>query len=334
MLRFACSWLILALVVAVAVPARGADKKSNRGSAPIVATTPAEAGPDFAVQGEYVGIVKADGNEVKFGAQIVALGDGKFHGIGFAGGLPGDGWDESTKFEADGQTKDGVTTFSGKDVSGTVKDGVITAKDGNGQVIATLKKVERKSSTLGAKPPAGAIVLFDGSSVDKFKDGRMTKDGLLMEGTTSKQKFKNFSIHLEFMVPFMPSARGQGRGNSGYYSQGRYETQILDSFGLAPKNNECGAIYGVSAPRINMSYPPLSWQTYDVDFTAAVTKDGKRVKGPRLTVRHNGVEVQKDVEVPGATTSAVVRDGAEDGPIHLQNHGNPVRFRNIWVIER
>lgn len=197
--------------------------------------------------------------------------------------------------------------------------------------LCVFNKVQRTSPTMGAKPPEGAVVLFDGTSADKFSGGRMTPDGLLMEGATSHQKFQSYTLHLEFLIPYEPSKRGQGRGNSGYYAQGRYEVQILDSFALPPQSNECGGIYGVAAPALPMSYPPLSWQTYDVDFTAAEYKDGQKVKNARMTVRHNGVEVHRDVEVPHATTAAPVPEGPEPGPIYLQNHGNPVRFRNIWV---
>ena len=110
--------------------------------------------------------------------------------------------------------------------------------------------------------------------------------------------------------------------------------QILDSFGLPPNTNECGAIYGVAALAIPMSYPPLAWQTYDVDFTAAQYDGGQKVKPARMTVRHNGIEVLKDIEVPHATTAAPLPEGPEPGPVYLQNHGNPVRFRNIWVVEK
>jgi hypothetical protein len=309
------------------------------------AASPDAAGPDFEVQGEYVGTLPTDGQPVKYGVQIIALGKGKFHAVGFIGGLPGDGWDKSNRVEGDGETRDGQTIFQAgggakatiKDADsaiGTIKDGVLTVKDAAGTTLGTLKKVLRKSPTQGAKPPAGAVVLFDGTSADKFEGGRMTADGLLMEGATSKQNFQSYSIHLEFIIPFMPEARGQGRGNSGYYSQGRYETQILDSFGLEPKNNECGGIYGIAAPEINVSYPPLSWQTYDVDYTAAEYKDGKKEKNARLTVRHNGVPIHKDLEVPHATTAAPVQEGPEPGPVYLQNHGNPVRFRNVWLVEK
>jgi hypothetical protein len=331
MLRLPSLWLPQVLLLAMFLPA-GAEQP--HASPPAAVTDPAQAGPDFAVQGDWVGTAPYKGKDVKYGVQIIALGDGKFHGVGFYGGLPGDGWDNKSKLEADGQTKDGVTIFTRNDSTSTYKDGEVTIKNNEGKVLCIFHKVHRTRPTLGAKPPAGAVVLFDGTSADKFSDGRMTPDGLLMEGATSQQKFQSYTMHLEFLIPFEPTKRGQGRGNSGCYAQGRYEVQILDSFGLAPNTNECGAIYGVVAPASPMSYPPLSWQTYDVDFTAAVYDGGKKVKNARMTIRHNGVEVFKDVEIPQATTAAPLPEGPEPGPVYLQNHGNPVRFRNIWVMEK
>jgi len=299
-------------------------------------TDPAQAGPDFAVQGEYLGQIQTDAGILAIGVQVIALGDGKFRAVGYPGGLPGAGWDGKEKHIAEGQIKDGKTVFTvaDSDAKAVIKDGVLEIVDGSGKTIGTLKKTERKSPTLGAKPPAGAVVLFDGTSADNFKGGRMTPDGLLMEGATSKQTFGAFTLHMEFRTPFQPFDRGQGRGNSGVYAQGRYEVQILDSFGLEGENNECGGIYGVARPKVNMCLPPLSWQTYDIDFTPAEYKDGKKVRNARMTVRHNGVVIHQDVEIPKATTAAPLPEGPEPGPIFLQNHGNPVRFRNIWVVEK
>jgi len=317
--------LILALVVSAA-PA--AEKKAF--------TDPDEAGPDFQVQGEYVGESLYQGKVGKYGAQVIALGEGKFHCVGYGGGLPGAGWDGSEKEHADAEMVDGVARFSIKKdhVVLTIKHGVMTVLKNGTDKIGELKKVHRESPTLGAKAPSGAVVLFDGKSADQFDGGRMTEDGLLMEGDTSKPRFQSFTIHLEFRTPFMPKARGQGRGNSGFYAQGRYEVQILDSFGLEGKNNECGGIYSVKDPDVNMCLPPLSWQTYDVEFTAAEFKGGQKVKNARMTVRHNGVLVHEDVEVPHSTTAAPLKEGPEPGPVYLQNHGCPVRFRNIWVVEK
>jgi hypothetical protein len=143
------------------------------------------------------------------------------------------------------------------------------------------------------------------------------------------------TLHLEFRVPYQPQDRGQGRGNSGCYVQGRYEVQILDSFGLDSKDNDCGGIYSVSAPALNMSYPPLAWQTYDIDFVAArYDAQGQLIAAPRITVRHNGVVIHRDVELKKVTPGGVEADGPGPGPLHLQDHGNPVRFRNIWFQPR
>ena len=144
--------------------------------------------------------------------------------------------------------KTGSRPFTGDKGTGILKEGVLTVKNADGAEIGSLKKTVRKSSTLGRKPPEGAVVLFDGTSADHFKDGRISKDGLLMEGATSHQKFQDFTLHVEFLLSYMPAARGQGRSNSGVYMQGRYEVQVLDSFGLAGKHNECGGIYEVKDP--------------------------------------------------------------------------------------
>jgi len=298
-------------------------------------TDPAKAGPDFAVQGEYEGSALYRG-ESKYGSQVIALGGGKFRCVGYRGGLPGAGWDGGKKEQVEGQTIDGVPTFSIKNdhVVLTIKDGVLTATLSGGRNVGTLKKVERKSPTLGAKPPAGAVVLFDGTTPDNFKGGRMTEDGLLMEGVTSKQTFQSFTLHMEFCTPFKPDARGQGRGNSGFYAQGRYEVQILDSFGLEGLQNECGGIYSIGPPKVNMCFSPLSWQTYDVEFTAAEYKDGQKVKHAVMTVRHNGVLIHENQELDHRTTASPLPEGPEPGPVFFQNHGNPVRFRNVWVLPK
>jgi hypothetical protein len=329
MLRRASVLLAPALVLSLVIPAAAAGKKK-------AFTDPAKAGPDFVVQGEYVGTLKNDEEEMKVAAQVIALGEGEFRLVGYPGGLPGAGWDEGDMIEIQGEIVDGVPRFDlpSEDLSLVIKDGVLTVADSADNTIGTLKKETRKSPTLGAKPPAGAVVLFDGSTPDNFEGGRMTEDGLLKEGVTSKQKFGSFKLHLEFCTPFMPEARGQARGNSGFYAQGRYEVQILDSFGLEGLDNECGGAYSVGPPKVNMCFPPLSWQTYDIEFTAAEYKDGEKVKNARMTVLHNGVEIHKDREYPKATPAAPLKEGPEPGPVFLQDHGNPVRFRNIWVVEK
>jgi hypothetical protein len=287
--------------------------------------------PDFAIQGEYGGAVPG----APYGVQIVALGDGKFDAYVLTGGLPGSGWDKSkARVKLSGRREgDTVAFVAGKDgLSALLAGGKVTVSK-NGEQVAALDRVERRSPTLDAKPPAGAVVLFDGTNADEWKNGKMRGD-VLMSGTTSKQTFKDFSVHLEFMLTYKPFARGQGRSNSGVYYHGRYETQVLDSFGLDGRQNECGGIYSIAEPRLNMCFPPLTWQTYDVDFTAARYEGGKKVKHARMTVRHNGVVIHEDQECDHSTTASPLKEGPDPGPIHLQAHGNQVMYRNIWVVEK
>lgn len=299
-----------------------------------------EAGPDFQIQGEYVGVLGEDSDEpLKYGAQIIALGDGKFQAVGYPGGLPGDGWNRDEKTLTEGKKVGEVIRFESEAGRGDLEDGVITIFDAEGNNVGTLKKVHRKSPTLGKKAPEGATVLFDSAkakeTVKNFKNGQITEDGLLKEGVTSKKKFKDGHLHLEFQLPFMPQARGQGRSNSGCYILGRYEVQILDSFGLEGKDNECGGIYKVGAPEVNMCFPPLAWQTYDIDFTSAKYDDkGNKTAKARITVKHNGVTVHDDREIDEPTPGGTNKDESIAGPLFLQNHSNPVRFRNIWVEEK
>jgi hypothetical protein len=296
---------------------------------------------DFAIQGEYTGTVAGSDGEKKLGAQVIALGGGKFRAVGFSGGLPGDGWDGKDKEQVEAAAADGAVKFSGEHADGTIKDGVMKVVSKDGKHLGDLKRVVRQSPTLGAKPPKGAIVLFDGSSPDNFtsarnrnQPARMSEDGLLMYGANSKQRFGSHTMHFEFRTPYQPTKRGQGRGNSGCYLQGRYEVQILDSFGLAGHHNECGGVYSIKNPDVNMCYPPLSWQTYDVEFTAAKFEDGKKTAHARMTVRHNGVVIHNDIELPKRTTASPLAEGADPGFLHLQDHGNPVHYRNIWVVEK
>ena len=290
---------------------------------------------DYKMQGEYSGSVSADGEELKFGLQVIALGDGSFAGVGYRGGLPGDGWDMGNpKRVGPVKSVDGKLSLTAGDATIEVVDGGATVL-ADGQNLGKLSKVERKSPTLGQKPPKGAVVLFDGSSVEEWehrgKPANMTKDGLLKQGAQSKKTFGDHKLHIEFLLPYMPKARGQGRGNSGLYLQGRYEVQMLDSFGLSGENNECGGIYSIKKPDENMCFPPMQWQTYDVEFHAAEFKDGKKVEDAWMTVAHNGVVIHEKVKLPKKTTAAPNNEGPEPGFIYLQNHGNEVRYRNIWV---
>jgi len=290
--------------------------------------------PDFMVQGEYC---KEGG---AYGVQVVALGGGNFEAYVLEGGLPGAGWEPGKSRErlAGGVTKTGDIELSnaGKTKIGFQKGGLTLQMEG--QPAITLPRIERKSPTLGAKPPEGAVVLFDGSNADGWERGVMENGLLKANHSMSKQRFKSFTAHIEFRTPFKPYARGQKRGNSGIYHCGRWETQVLDSFGLEGQQNETGGIYSIAKPRLNMCLPPLSWQTYDIDFTAATFDAvGKRLTWPRITVRLNGVLIQEDQELgKDFTTAAPINKPLTDepGPMFLQDHQNPVYFRNIWVLPK
>jgi hypothetical protein len=316
------------LMATVALAMIGADKSATY-------TDPAKAGIDFALQGEYAGPVTVEGVEQPFGAHVIALGDGAFRLVGYTGGLPGEGWKRGGERRiAEGRLDGDAAVFLVDEATITARGGTLTVQAEGGK-LGELKKIERKSPTLGAKPPKEALVLFDGRSVDAFENGKLV-EGKYLGATNcySKKKFGDHSLHVEFRTPFMPAARGQARGNSGVYVQSRYEVQVLDSFGLEGEDNECGGIYSASRPAVNMCYPPLAWQTYDLDFTAPrYDESGKKTRNARITVRHNGVLIHDDLELPAATPGRF-GEGPEREALFLQDHGNPVVFRNIWVVEK
>lgn len=346
--HFVCALVVFGLGTPLAV----AQKPKEVWTDPADSTLPV----DFKIQGEYVGD--------KIGVQVIALGKGTFQAVVLPGGLPGAGWDGKTKSLMAGKLDGDVAKFepaSGKrkylalkpeEFSATSKfppDGHTdhtAIADGNSLKLQTpdgksleLKKTTRESPTLGAKPPEGATVLFDGTSKDAWTAGRVDEKTKFLntDGANihTKKKFNNYTMHVEFLLPYRPDARGQGRGNSGFYQVDMYEVQILDSFGLDGKNNECGGVYTKAEPKVNMCLPPLVWQTYDADFTNAVAEDGKVVKKARLTLKHNGVLVHDNLEINGKTNGGRDRDPeGTPGPIQLQGHGNPLQFRNIWIAEK
>jgi hypothetical protein len=249
--------------------------------------------------------------------------------------LPGAGWDKKSRTEISGKREGDKIIFIGANkYRAELNSGKIAIHSASSGPWM-MEKVERKSPTLGTKAPKGAIILFDGKNADAWKDGHMDERHLLAAGCKSKQDFTNFTAHVEFLLPFKPFGRGQDRGNSGVYLQDRYEIQVLDSFGLTGEDNECGGFYEKAKPAVNMCFPPLVWQTYDIDFTAAkYDRAGKDIKNAVVTVKHNGVTIHDKLELTSHTAGNGKNEGPSGGPFFLQGHGNPVFYRNIWVMPR
>lgn len=208
----------------------------------------------------------------------------------------------------------------------------------------------------------GIKVLFGGSQADmeanwlqgkkpahwKIENGAMVSAG---GDITTKESYSSYQLHIEFRVPYMPDKKGQARGNSGVFMQGRYEIQVLDSYGIhEPGTGDCGAVYHQSAPLVNACKPPLQWQTYDIAYHAPrydPADHTKWIEPPRVTVIQNGVIVQNDQVITGLThivtppkvdpnappkPAPPTEDLSTPGPIRLQFHGNTVAYRNIWIM--
>lgn len=289
---------------------------------------------DFQFQGEYVGdVTVGQRGTVRIGLQVVALGDGQFQAVEYPGGLPAAGWIGHGRVQLAGSRTDNSVRLDGYPLEITLENNQAFVGFVGGTPAGTLNKVYRTSPTYNAPPPAGADVLFNGTDNGSFKNARITDNGLLMVGTETAKGYQNFRLHVEFRLPYMPHARGQGRANSGVYLASRYEVQILDSFGLEGEDNEAGALYRLKRPDVNMCFSPLTWQTYDIEMTAPqFDAAGAKTAPARLTVRHNGVVIHDNIAVIRKTGG-----GAEEAPnalpIKLQDHGNPVVFRNIWIVD-
>ena len=265
----------------------------------------------FSLIGEYVS------KEKGMAIQANLLKDGTFLVAVYKNGLPREGWDQS------------------KIDSRVLSPGELEA------LLAGCTKVGRNSPTLGKPAPENAILVFPA-------DFTQVADGLMQAGGQTKKDLGSFRMHLEFMLPLKPGRNpsNQDRGNSGVYIFNNYELQIIDSFALDygnPGNNAikmesinkqwCGSLYKQKLSDVNMSYPPLHWQTYDIDFVAPVFEGGKKVKNARITVRHNGVLIHDDYELKTGTGNGAKRKQLAKGPVLFQNHKNPVAFRNIWATE-
>ena len=324
------------LVVLLALPhVAFAQEPANKANAAVI--DPAQADADFPYQGEFAGWSWDPRCGWRWhGLQVVALGDGKFDGVFFSGGLPGDGWDGTPAEKLRGHLDHEVVFLHGPvhHIQIAMQRAILT--DDDNRRLGQLSKAQRASPTLGAPPPSGATLLFDAEqalNLSHLTGAKLAPDGTLLAGALTKMPVAAFHMHLEFRTPYMPQARGQGRGNSGVYIQQRYEVQILDSFGLEGLDNECGGLYKQARPDVNMCLPPLAWQTYDIWFTPPrFAADGEaKLAHAIITVLHNGVPIHWHRSITAKTGSGKA-EGPQPFPIDLQNHGNPVTFRNIWLV--
>jgi hypothetical protein len=196
----------------------------------------------------------------------------------------------------------------------------------------------------GSAPPSDAIVLFDGTDMSAWRQGEevakwRVADGYMEVNGTGSIKtaasFGDVQLHLEWSAPSEVVGNSQGRGNSGVFLMDKYEVQILDSYeNVSYADGQAAAMYGQYPPLVNACRAPGEWQSYDIFFTAPRFADGELTAPARVTVVHNGVLVQNAREFLGATTHRNVAQYAEhapEGPLAIQDHGNPVRFRNVWV---
>lgn len=321
-------------------------------AAAFVAVTVALAGWAVAQDGNPTSLDPLMGNYRQVGgpeapagavsAEVVALGGDEYRAVLH---LPGD-----KRVELAGKVADGQAMLNGE------ADGQVwTGRLAGGRLAAwprgaeaepyVLERYVRENPRAGAKPPPDAIVLLpfepgQAPSLEAWTNPRwkVLPDGSMeiAQGTgdnRTKESFGDAQLHIEFMTPFEPAGRGQGRGNSGVYLHDRYEVQVLDSFGLKPGGGECGAIYNTASPRVNASLPPGQWQAYDITFRAPRMRDGQVAEPARMTVVLNGVTIHEDQVVPKPTGGGE-GDIVERGPIKLQDHGHPVRFRNVWLVPR
>jgi len=195
--------------------------------------------------------------------------------------------------------------------------------------------------------PSDAIVLFNGKDLSawKAKDGSgeakwAVKDGAFTVGKgdiSTKKEFGDFQLHLEWSAPDEIQGTSQGRGNSGIFLQDRYEVQVLDSYNNRTySNGQAGSIYKQHRPLVNATSKPTEWNVYDIIYTAPrFREDGSVFTPARVTVLHNGILVQNNVELKGPTEYIGLPEYKAHGkaPISLQDHGNPVSYRNIWIRE-
>ena len=344
MKRTALSLLIAVALIASISTITTAAKNKKKAPGPVA---PPVTDPEKVDKytGEYTGSFVVDGEKGDGLGQVIAEGKGKYRAVLMRGLWKTAKDAKQVRIELTGTVgADGNVALEGGGWTGTlIGRKTLVAKCDKGSFNG--EWTVRKSPTLCAKPPKGAIVLLpfkagEKPSMDEWenKSWPTLSNGAMRVGKRNNftvRKFGSSKLHIEWRCPYEPTKRGQGRGNSGVYTQKRYEVQVLESFGLASRSNDAGSIYKVANTKINASLPPLQWQTYDIEFKSAVIgADGKVKTPPTLTVSHNGIEIHKDQVLPSKTTAAAASGLTKKDSLMLQDHGNKVEYRNIWIVEK
>lgn len=302
--------------------------------------------------GLYEGTYQADrAQTTKATARVIAEGPAYYRVVVQAEPLvPGE---PTAEFEIYGVRQGANVNLFGRSNAemwhGTISGDKLVADPGYYGIGLELRKANPHSPTEGAQPPTGATVLLPFSpgqapDTSAWQGGpwKPLPDGSLQciprnGAIRTRQRFSDMKLHLEFWLPLLAENFGQARANSGVFLNDLYEIQVLDSFGLVPSMGDCGAVYDQTRPRVNANFPPEHWQTYDITFRAPrMNPDGSVKEKGRVTVELNGIKVQDDTTIEGGTAGhepGKPPPNRATGPLQLQDHGNQVRYRNVWLVE-
>ncbi|MGM0507085.1 MAG: 3-keto-disaccharide hydrolase [Bacteroidota bacterium] len=298
--------------------------------------------PGTDLQGEFEGraLLPGSADSMDVGLQLALYGPERVRGSFYKGGLPGaedHELDPPERLDVEGvRIAERLELAPEEGYSLLYLESHVTVLDEEKNYLGHLDRVYRESATLGLDPGEEATALFQGdeSDLENWQEGATMSESELHSGAMTRREFGDMRLHVEVWPSWMPCASDQRRTNSGLYIQDRYEVQIMDSFGLEPMLNGSGSLYREVMPALNMSLPPLRWQTYDVWFRAPrFNEEGEKVEPVRVSVWYNGVRVIDDEVLEGGTGRGGQLEEVPRAPLLLQEHPGSVRFRNIWIEE-